>query len=442
MQLKTILSGLLGMGVMVGSAFSQTPQIDAFRWTNAGGLNTALPQTQGFGQGAPTQLTWGFAREGAAGSTFIPGLGLGVGANSNLVAFMDGIYGAGPGGANLTLRPWFINYQRTFDRWSSISGLSYQYEANDDGATYSDVNSNATRGILGTRADLRIGGRSVNGASGILAFNFFAPVGDMVVNTAEPFFNNTAGSSLGLRNVLAHEHGHGLGMRHVEANNSSQLMEPFIDLGFDGPQHHDILVAQRGYGDANERSFGNLGNDISARATPLGAIPTGTTTIRGQNAGTFPVAPTSNQFFSIDDNLDTDFWSFSISGAGEVDILLQALGFTYNTAPQGAGSIESFNSRSRSDLALALIGTDGSTVLSSINAGGLGANEQILDFFLPSAGTYFVRITGTDNADTNQLDTQFYGLNVGYVASPIPEPGVAGLLMVGLGLIQARRRRS
>ena len=42
-------------------------------------------------------------------------------------------------------------------------------------------------------------------------------------------------------------------------------MEPSATLGFDGPQHDDILGAQRLYGDAREP------NDVRTAATDLGS---------------------------------------------------------------------------------------------------------------------------------------------------------------------------
>lgn len=433
---KTVLSSLLVMGVMITSASGQAPWSDNWRWVSQG-IQPALPQVQGYTQGSPMALTWGFARE-LTGTTFIQSMGAGNGANSNLIAFMDSLYGSGPGGTDLTLRPWFVHYQSTFDRWSSISGLSYLYEPNDDGVTFTDTLADWNRGVLGTRADVRIGGRPIT--STVLGFNLFPSVGEMVINTNHSLLNDTSNNSLVLRNVLAHEHGHGIGQRHVISDNSELLMNPFINTNFDGPQHHDVLVAQRAYGDANERSFGGLGNDVAARATPLGVIQSGTTSVRGQSANSFVVAPNETEFFSIDDNSDTDFWSFTISQPGEVDILLQPLGFTYNAAPNSGGTVESFNSRERCNLFLSLFDTNGTSLLSTVNGTGFGGDESIFDFFLSSAGTYFVRIQGQNNFDASLLDTQFYGLSVGYIAS-VPEPSVLTLGLCATGLITFRRKR-
>jgi hypothetical protein len=167
--------------------------------------------------GNPLTLTWGFAATG----TSIPSFGTGPTGTNNLIARMDAIYGAGPGGSNLTQRPWFSLYQGTFNRWSSISGLSYVYEAADDGVAFSGTNGPANRGVFGVRADVRIAGRNIDGNSNVLAFNFYPNVGDMVIDTNDNFFENTASNSIRLRNVVTHEHGHGVGMPHVDTPSST-----------------------------------------------------------------------------------------------------------------------------------------------------------------------------------------------------------------------------
>ena len=85
-------------------------------------------------------------------------------------------------------------------------------------------------------------------------------------------YSSTFLNDLQFRQVIMHEAGHGLGLSHVESNNSNQLMEPFLNIAFDGPQFDDILNAQRHYGDPLEP------NDNGANATPLGALADGFST--------------------------------------------------------------------------------------------------------------------------------------------------------------------
>lgn len=423
-----VLWALVASAVFALPAAAQPPGADSNRWSG----QTANTNPQGFAQGTPIVLTWGFMPDGTTinDSTF----GGAANAPSNLIARLNTIYGS--------QAVWQPLFQSVFDRWSAISGITYQL-VSDDGAAI--TSSGFPIGQLGVRPDVRIGGKNIDGNSGVLAYNYFPNVSDMVIDTNDTFFNDTTNGSIRLRNVVSHEHGHGLGMEHMDTNNAAFLMEPFIQTGFDGPQYHDILVAHRYYGDALEKAGGtNLGNDVAARATALGAIASGGQVQRGTSAATFVVSSAATDFVSIDDNTDTDFYSFSVSAAGQITLLLEAMGFTYNITAQGGGGNVAFNSLLRSDLALALIGTDGTTVLASSNSTGLGGNEQII-FNLPGAGTYFIRVTGADNNDAIFLDTQFYRLTASFTASAIPEPTTMGLfglagLCGGYGWLRRRNQ--
>jgi hypothetical protein len=418
--------GFVAIAALLSSISTALAQpSDIIRW----GGETALTPAQGYGMGNPLTLTWGFAATG----TSIPSFGAGPTGANNLIARMDAIYGAGPGGSNLTQRPWFSLYQSTFNRWSSISGLSYVYEAADDGVAFSGTNGTANRGVSGVRADVRIAGRNIDGNSNVLAFNFYPNVGDMVIDTNDNFFENTASNSIRLRNVVTHEHGHGIGMPHVETPSSTpQLMNPIYNGNFDGPQHHDILMAHRGYGDFNEKSFGALGNDIATRATHLGTLAQNASLSLGNSARTFAVAATATDFVSIDHASDTDFYSLNVNSAGRIDVVLDSLGFTYTANNQ------SFNTKNRSDLALGLFDTNGSTLLAFANLTGLGGSES-LAFNLLAAGKYYLRVTGVNNPDAVAIKTQFYGLTANFTA--VPEPNSLTLVaMIGSALLLRRRR--
>lgn len=262
----------------------------------------------------------------------------------------------------------------------------------------------------------------------------------MTFNTNHSFYSTSGlpNNSRGLRNVIAHEHGHGLGMPHLESNNSAQLMEPSINLTFDGPQHHDILMAHRGYGDFHEKSFGQLGNDVFSRATNLGVIADGGSASVGNSARTFAVAPTAIDFVSIDHSNDVDFWSFTVNSPGTINALLDPLGFTYNAGPQGGTQI-SVNTQTRSDLSLALFDINGTSLLSLANLGSFGASE-FLSFGLNTPGTYFLRVTGVNNPDSWAVKTQFYGLTANF--SAIPEPSALMVWTLVASLILIRRSKN
>jgi uncharacterized repeat protein (TIGR01451 family) len=346
----------------------------------------------GLGQGDPMTLTWGIVPDG----TNIPGFNGEPTAGSDLIAFLDTVIGAGPGGSDLTQRPWFASFQAIFDTWATLTGIRYVYEPNDDGVTFSS-NPFVNAGQLGTRPDIRIGGHSIDGQSGsnVLAYNFFPDVGDMVIDTDNSgFFGSSFGNFLGLRNTLAHEHGHGLGIDHVCPISQTKLMEPFVSFAFDGAQEDDILAANRGYGDTLEFPGEN---DTAGTASSLGspAIPS-TTAVNG---------------VSIDDNSDVDFFAVTVPAGTRATVTLTPTGTTYLSGPQNAnGSCSAgsnFNAKNQSNLALELRGLSGNNVLASANAGGLGATETITNFALPEgAGTYFVRVSGSANA------AQMYSLSV------------------------------
>ncbi len=364
---------------------------DAFilggRWTRT------ATDGPGLAQGDAITLTWGFIPDGTA----IPGY-----AGSNVISFLDNVVGAGPGGTDLTQRPWFTLFEQSFNRWSEVSGLSYVYEPSDDGRTHLSF-----AGFEGVRADLRIGGTNIDGSAGsVLAFNQFPNSGDMVIDTSESsFFGNSFNNYIRLRNTVMHEHGHGLGLEHVESDAARFLMEPFIQLNFDGPQLDDILGAHRGYGDFYEKSNAGAGNDVASNATSLGTVFDQMTVSIGTDGDDRIVAANETDFVSIDDNSDTDFYAFTVSERSRVDIELTPTGSSYLVGPQNGSQI-TLDNRIRSDLALALFDSDQTTLLTSVDLTGEGEIESINDWLLGPPGEYYVRVTGAAN------DVQMYQLDV------------------------------
>jgi hypothetical protein len=368
----------------------------------------------GLTQGDPTTLTWGFVADGTTISNSVINLPNGT---SDLIASLDNWYGAGPGGSDLTQRPWFTFFEESFGRFAEISGLSYQYEPNDDGVTQGTT---GFAGFVGVRADVRIGGNFLDGVgtqtNNTLAFNNFPQNGDMTFDTGDAAsFSNPSLNSRFFRNTIMHEHGHGTGNFHVESATGRFLMEPFIQLNFDGPQFDDILGLHRGYGDVFEKSNGGAGNEIAANATDLGTISAGSAIAIGTDANNTVVAPSEIDFVSIDDNSDVDFFSFTVSGASLLDITLDSMGPSYFQGPQ-SGSQANFVTSEFSDLSLALFDTDGATLLATQNATGQGGTESIFDFNV-APGEYFVRITGAQN------NVQMYQLDIAVESGVTSLPG-------------------
>ncbi len=355
--------------------------------------------------GDPITLTWSLVPDG----TTLTGEG-----PSELISFMDSEFGAGPGGSDLTQRPWFRFFEDSFGRWNELGGINYVYEPNDDAVTQG-TSSSGSRGILGERGDVRIGAANIDGPGGTLAFNYLPDNGDMVLDSGDSaYLGNSALDFVRLRNTIMHEAGHGFGLNHVESNTSDFLLEPSITTAFDGPQFDDIRGLQWFYGDAFEKTNGGLGNDAVANATSLGAITMGSTVSIGADAADTFVSPTDTDFVSIDRFSDVDFYLFTTSGPSLLDVVLSPLGPTYNQGTQG-GAQSSIDTQSISNLALTVFGTDGSTILGSANTTGAGFAEMLADISLPAEGDYFVQITGDDEI------IQFYQLDVTVNGLPIYE---------------------
>ena len=359
----------------------------ANRWSN-----TATNGFVGSVQGNPLTLTWGIVQEGTSINDFG-----GTSGTSNLVAFLDAEVGNSADAAitDLQQKSWFPIFQDPYERWEDLSGLTFNYEPNDDGAALS-----SSAGVLGVRADLRFSGTAITN-NNALARNAFPNNGDGLLDTGNPgFFGNSSNNFRGLRNVIAHEVGHGIGFRHVESSNSGFLLEPTINTSFDGPQLDDILAVHRNYGDVLEK---NGGNDTIATATPLGAVSAGTRLARGLDAINTFVAPDDVDFYSIDDNSDIDIYEFTLTSRQTVSLSVTPQGPTYNEGPED-GTQSPFETRRMADLTFSLLDSSQNS-LGFASAVGLGGTESI-DNVILDPGTYYAEIGTTDNA------AQFYRLDL------------------------------
>ena len=347
------------LGQSAGTEFQQTS-----RWSS-----TAL-SGGGLGQGQVTTITYSFVPDG----TSIPsGTGEPAG-NSNMFAWLNGIYG--------NAATWQQIFAEEFARWSDFTGVNYVYEPNDDGVTM--FNSSGSSGV---RGDVRIGAKTIDGNSSVLAYNFFPNNGDMVLDSADNFYNTTSNNSRRLRNIISHEHGHGLGMLHVCPVNGTKLMEPFINTSFLGPQLDDVLNGQRHYGDDYEP------NDSVAAASDLGTLSNGVSTFTDM---------------STDDNSDTDVYKFTTLQAQTLGVTLRPVGATYTEGPQTSqcNTGSTFDSLTVSNLTLEVIDLDGTTVLGSANINPAGQNEVLSGILLPNSGDYFIRVTpdSTNSVQRYELD--------------------------------------
>jgi hypothetical protein len=206
-------------------------------------------------------------------------------------------------------------------------------------------------------------------------------------------FGNRAKNSLLLRNVVSHEHGHGLGLFHSCPIEQTKLLEPTVTTVFDGPQHDDILGANRGYGDADESP---AGNDGPASATVLGNLAPGDTLRRA--------------LVTIDGEDDVDYYAFTVPPSMRLSVTLTPIGFSYYNAPQEGNDCPIgwfFDSLVQNNLGFDLVGKNGVEVLASAAYRPRGLSETLENFLLTGdGGTYFVKAFG----DTDKV--QLYELSV------------------------------
>lgn len=339
-------------------------------------------------QGLPITLTWSIVPDG----TIIPGGAVpGEGSNepSNLRARLAAIYG-GSATDPAASQPWFPIFQAVFDNIAAKTGVRYVYEPNDDGATLSSLSSG--QGVLGVRGDVRISGHALDGNSNVLAYDYFPNFSEMVIDTADNFFDNTANNSLRLRNVVEHEHLHGLGVSHVCPVDNTKLMEPYINLGFIGVQFDDIFTVQRLYGDFLEVHGSERSNDSFQIATPINPSL---------------AVPYAAEWLGIDDDTDTDYFSFSLPSSSllTIRVIPSTASYLEGAQNQLTGSCSAgttFDSSALQDLGLTLYAPDQSTVLGVATSQPAGATEEIMNLPIPTAGTYYARVTGS-GANVNQL---------------------------------------
>ena len=254
---------------------------------------------------------------------------------------------------------WKQIFADCFARWAEFIGITYIYEPNDDGASFP-----GSLGILGTRGDVRIGGHFIDGASNTLAYTYYpASGGDMVFDTTENWANPNNDYRF-LRNVTMHEHGHGHGLGHIDASNR-QLMEPFYDGSIYGPQDDDIRGGMRNYGDYLEI------NNTAVDATDWGAL--GAEHVTQANV-------------SLTASADSDYYHFTLANDMLLDFILQPIGsfYTVDGVPIYTNEIMDLGIEIRT-------GTDGITVVETLNDAPAGGLETLTAYSLP-AGEYWIRV--------------------------------------------------
>ena len=366
-------------------------------------LTNTATNGSGLKRGDAITVTYSFVPDG----TTIPDPKNGENATqpSDLKAYLNGIYGS--------QAVWQNIFAQIGASLSAKTGLTYVYEPNDDGVPLS---GNAS-GQKGVRGDVRISGGNFDGtpeggSGGVLAVNYFPDFSDMIIDTSEGFFKDTSDNSLGLRNTVTHEFGHGLGLAHSCPVNETKLMEPLVSRRFDGPQLDDVLALQRSYGDPLEKQGAN---DTIGTATNLGTLNDG---IKTQDTVSIDGSTTDN-------TNDLDYYLFNTAVQKSVSVRLTPTGAPFLTGSQnGDGSCElgtTYDPRSTNNLGFQLLaaGADGTfTTLKTVNDTSKGEAEVLDSYTLPGTGPFYVRVFGADDAQ------QAYALSltIGKPGEPIPTP--------------------
>jgi len=376
-------------GVMQNGGLVNRFFIDGVAWTGNGGQG-------GSAQAARTILKFSFPNDGTAWD----------GGSNNLNSRFTAQFGA----ANVDRGRELI--RQAFAAWRRNSGLTYNEVA--------DTNSGFSQSPLALgNGDIRIGSRPLGGG-GVLAYNYFPTGGgDMVVNSNELVAGSmfsAANNYRFLRNVIAHEHGHGLGFIHSVPCNSTKLMEPFASANFEMTQIDEIRGSQRNHGDRF------AGNGLFSTAQDFGSLTTPVVkSIIERNLSTNSSGGPNGTF--------NDWFKFTIGSAQNVVITVTPTGGTYTQGQQTGncdGSLASVAAIQAGNLNLELLDSTGATILQNANTAAAGSPEVVTANAL-AAGTYSVRVVDVGpNISPNQF-LQLYDLTIRVGTSKAPPQAVAGV---------------
>ncbi len=329
------------------------------------------------GRGVAVDLTYSFPPDG---------IGVSGGANS-LNATLDGIYGS--------TATWKQIFADEFQRWADATGNTYT-EVSDDGATWPSApgpfNGSSSRG------DVRIVMGPNDGSGSVLAFNFFPDNGDMYFDVAENWGNGTF-----FRNVIAHEHGHGLGLNHVCPANSSKLMEPFANF-LVGPRFDDRLAGQYLYGDFFEP---NNSGGSSVDLAGLGLTNNG--------------IPVVIDEMSLHSSSDFDLFRVEAEPGTIINVQAIPVGPTYTQGPQvgNCNTGSTFIASEIGDLKVDILRPSFSAAASS-DSGGFGDSETIQGFTADQLGNWFIRVSST--AGIGFEEAQMYDVIISLQGGTPPDP--------------------
>lgn len=364
---------------------------DGTVWTGTGLLNSA-------NRAVAATLSYSFPADGTSWD----------GGSNVLNARFTTAHGAGNGDKGREL------VRQAFASWRRYAGLNYTEVADNNSGLDNTTNHVTTRG------DIRVGARSQDGASGVLAYDYFPTGGADMVLDADDFtggnFNNSTTNYRFFRDVVSHEHGHGLAFYHSVPCDNTKLMEPFMPQPFDMVQLDEVRGAQRNHGDhfagnnaaGTAADFGNLTTPVLKSIIEKSLSTNGST---GFNS--------SNQ----------DWFRFTLGSVQNVVITVDPTGGTYTEGQQSSGcsgTTGAVVADQAGNLNLELRDSAGTTVLMSSAGAAAGVNEVITANSL-AAGTYTIRVIDAGpNTVANQY-VQLYDLTIRVGAAKAPSQAIAGV---------------
>ncbi|HEX8878089.1 MAG TPA: PKD domain-containing protein [Phycisphaerales bacterium] len=380
--------------------------LDTFKWGPAGSSGGGFFS----GTGLRANLTYSFAPDntawGLSGTILPQGF-------SDMEFALDLAFG------DRELGKEYI--RQAIANWRRYGGITYTEVA--DAGIPMDTNSTRRNNV----GDIRFGGLFW-GINGILAYNGFPTTlgvssvfggGDMCMNTA--YFNEGARFSnpdldyRNFRNVIAHEHGHGLGFIHQIPCVGTKLMEPQAAVITDMVQLDDRRGVNRNYGDRYS------GNHSLLNAVNLGTLSSPARSLALRDIST-------NGFFDGGTNpTGTDYFKFTLSQSQQVTINVNPTGESYETGQQASqctGTTTLYNSKLMGDLAFRLLDANGNA-LTTVNAAGVGVLESLTTTL--GAGTYHVQVwdnnaaNATGGSNPNTI-VQMYDLELIAGAGVFTEP--------------------
>lgn len=367
-------------------------------WVNNGAQGSS-------NQARAANLTYSFPADGVAWGDGQNG----PSAPNNLHASLQSLFGSTNEDRGLEL------IRQGLCSWRRFGGLTYT-EIADNNSVFS-----TSAAHVSTRGDIRIGSNAQGTTSGVLAYNQFPTGGsDMTINS--DWFPASAGA-LGsatnnyryLRDVVSHEHGHGLGFIHPVPCDSSKLMEPFIHTNTDGCLVDEFRGMGRNYGDRRS------GNSSGALATDWGNLTTPVLkSVIERNLSTNGSAGANGS--------GADWFKFTIDTAQTVAITVNPTGGSYTEGQQSSGcngTTSTVVASQAGNLNVELrSGANGASVLQTADTAGAGAAE-LLGAGTLGAGTYWVRVFDA-GPNANQT-VQLYDLTMRVGTAKAPPVAVAGL---------------